>query len=217
MRTLNDIAAAIFDIDGTLLDSSGIWEHLGEDFLLRRGIAPQPGLAGILAPMTIEESCRFLRENYSLPESTGDIRAALLSIISEFYRQECQLRPGAAPLVQELSGRGVRLVLATAGDRALSESALARCGILGYFSGIVTCAEYGSKSSPEIFRAAAGIAGFPPKECAVFEDSLAAVRTAKSAGFLTAAVGDVSEPQQELLKQTADYYRSTPGDYLMTR
>lgn len=45
MRTLNDIAAAIFDIDGTLLDSSGIWEHLGEDFLLRRGIAPQSGLA----------------------------------------------------------------------------------------------------------------------------------------------------------------------------
>ena len=68
MRTLNDIAAAIFDIDGTLLDSSGIWEHLGEDFLLRRGIAPQPGLAGILAPMTMEESCRFLRENYSLPQ-----------------------------------------------------------------------------------------------------------------------------------------------------
>lgn len=58
MRTLNDIAAAIFDIDGTLLDSSGIWEHLGEDFLLRRGIAPQSGLAGILAPMTMEESCR---------------------------------------------------------------------------------------------------------------------------------------------------------------
>ena len=115
MRTLNDIAAAIFDIDGTLLDSSGIWEHLGEDFLLRRGIAPQSGLAGILAPMTMEESCRFLRENYHLQESTGDIRTALLSIISEFYRQECQLRPGAAPLVQELSGRGIRLVLATAG------------------------------------------------------------------------------------------------------
>jgi beta-phosphoglucomutase-like phosphatase (HAD superfamily) len=87
MRTLNDIAAAIFDIDGTLLDSSGIWEHLGEDFLLRRGIAPQSGLAGILAPMTMEESCRFLRENYHLQESTGDIRTALLSIISEFYRK----------------------------------------------------------------------------------------------------------------------------------
>lgn len=133
MRTLNDIAAAIFDIDGTLLDSSGIWEHLGEDFLLRRGIAPQSGLAGILAPMTMEESCRFLRENYSLPESTGDIRAALLSIISEFYRQECQLRPGAAPLVQELSGRGVRLVLATArgqGAVGIRTGALWDSGIL---------------------------------------------------------------------------------------
>lgn len=106
MRTLNDIAAAIFDIDGTLLDSSGIWEHLGEDFLLRRGIAPQSGLAGILAPMTMEESCRVPARKLLPPGKTGDIRAALLSIISEFYRQECQLRPGAAPLVPGVIGQG---------------------------------------------------------------------------------------------------------------
>lgn len=213
MRALSDISAAIFDIDGTLLDSSGIWEHLGERFLLSRGITPQPGLSGILAPMTMEESCRFLRENYCLPDSPEAIRTALLSMIAYFYRQECRLRPGAAQLVQALHDRGVRLVLATAGDRALSEAALDRCGILQRFSGIVTCAEYGGKSSPEIFLAAAEIAGFPPEECAVFEDSLAAVKTAKAAGFLTAAVADISEPRQDLLEQTADYYRAAPGDY----
>lgn len=207
---LRDISAAIFDIDGTLLDSSPMWRDLGERFLQSRGITPQPGLADILAPMTIEESCRYLPDNYTLHNTPDCVRAALLEMISDFYRRECPLRPGAAQLLNALRDRGITLLLATAGDKRLSQAALVRLGVFRLFSGIFTCDEFGSKSRPEIFLAA----GFPPSECAVFEDSLTAVLTAKSAGFLTAAVCDISEPQQETLRTTADYYRLTPGDYL---
>ncbi|MDY4587884.1 MAG: HAD family phosphatase [Oscillospiraceae bacterium] len=207
---LRDISAAIFDIDGTLLDSSPMWRDLGERFLQSRGITPQPGLSDILAPMTIEESCRYLPENYPLHDTPDGVRAALLEMISDFYRRECPLRPGAAQLLNALHSRGITLLLATAGDKQLSQAALERLGVFRLFSGIFTCDEFGSKSRPEIFLAA----GFPPSECAVFEDSLTAVLTAKSAGFLTAAVCDISEPQQETLRSTADYYRLTPGDYL---
>lgn len=51
--TLKDISAAIFDIDGTLLDSSPVWDDLGERFLKSRGVVPKPGLAEILAEMTL--------------------------------------------------------------------------------------------------------------------------------------------------------------------
>ncbi len=213
MTALSDISAAIFDIDGTLLDSSPIWENLGERFLVGRGITPQPGLSDILAPMTIQESCRFLRENYPLNDSDDEINAALLELISGFYRCECALKPGAEELTALLARQGIKTVLATAGDKRLSAAALERLGIYDRFSGIVTCREFGGKSRPDIFLAAARAAEAEPKRCAVFEDSLTAVITAKSAGFLTAAVCDSSEPQQEKLRTAADLYRENLSGY----
>ncbi len=212
--TLKDISAAIFDIDGTLLDSSPVWDDLGERFLKSRGVVPKPGLAEILAEMTLPESSRYLLKNYPLTDTPEDVQRALVHIISEFYRSECPLKPGAAGLVSALHSRGVTMVLATAGDKELSCAALERLGLLQMFSGIVTCDEFGSKSRPEIFLAAAGAAGFPPEKCAVFEDSLTAVLTAKAAGFLTAAVRDVSEPQRVKLRHAADMYRSDLSGYL---
>lgn len=213
MRTLSDISAAIFDIDGTILDSSGIWADLGERYLQGIGITPRPRLSEILAPMTLQESCRYLREVYKIPASGFTIQSGLLGIISRFYREECSLKPGAAELLEILQSRGVTMTLATAGNRELSRAALGRLGVLRYFSGIVTCDEYGSKSRPDIFLAAADITGGSPADCAVFEDSLQAVRTANSAGFLTAAVQDISEPQQDELRSSADFYAESLSDY----
>lgn len=213
MRTLRDISAAIFDIDGTLLDSSGIWKDLGGRYLRGIGVTPRPGLAGILAPMTMQESCQYLRETYGLPASEADIQSELLGMISRFYREECALKPGAAELLEVLQNRGVTMALATAGDRELSRTALGRLGVLRYFSGIVTCDEYGSKNRPGIFLAAAVLTGSSPTECAIFEDSLQAVRTADSAGFLTAAVRDISEPRQDELRSCADFYAESLSDY----
>lgn len=209
-RSLKDISAAIFDIDGTLLDSSGVWAHLGSRFLRSRGQTPPPETDSILAPMTLAESARWLHENALPDEDEAGIRNGVSELIGRFYREECQLREGAAELVRRLSDRGVRLTLATAGERTLAVTALERCGIMRYFAGIFTCDEYGGKGSPEIFLAACG----SPETCAVFEDSLAAVRTAKSAGYLTAAVRDVSEPDQDELRRTADFYHSSLLNYL---
>lgn len=214
MRDIRCINAAIFDLDGTLLDSSKVWDGLGERFLARRGIAPKPGLSALLNLMTLTEGCEYLREEYRLPETAAEIQSEICGIIADFYRYECGLKPGAEQLLRELHRRGIALVIATAGDETLSRAALERTGLLGLFRGIVTCAEYGSKSRPEIFFKAALFVGSTPSQTAVFEDSLHAVITAKEAGFLTAAVADISEPQQAELRRTADYFRQDPHGYL---
>lgn len=214
MRELNSIKAAVFDLDGTILDSSGIWDGLGERFLVSRSITPEPGLSERLNLMTLPESCEYLRTEYHLPESPQHIRSELCGIIADFYRNECGLKPGAAELLTELSRRGVTLSIATAGDRELSRAALERLGLLELFSGIASCNEYGGKNHPEIFLKAAALAGGTPDNTAVFEDSLHAVITAKKAGFLTAAVMDMSEPQQAALRNTADYYCENLSCYL---
>ncbi len=214
MRDIRSVKAAVFDLDGTILDSSPVWENLGERFLDRRGILPKPGLSELLSLMSLREGCEFLREEYLLPESAADIRSEIRGIIADFYKNECPMKPGAEQLLRELRRRGTAISVATAGDKALSRAALERLGVLELFRGIVTCDEYGGKDRPEIFFRAAEISGGIPENTAVFEDSLHAVRTAKSAGFLTAAVADMSEPRQTELRQTADYYRENLGGYL---
>lgn len=214
MRDIRSIKAAVFDIDGTILDSSPVWENLGERFLARRGISPKPGLSGLLSLMSLREGCEFLREEYLLPESAADIRSEIREIIADFYRNECPMKPGAERLLRELCWRGTAVSVATAGDKTLSRAALERLGVLELFRGILTCDEYGGKDRPEIFLRAAELSGDIPENTAVFEDSLHAVRTAKSAGFLTAAVADISEPRQQELRQTADYYQENLGGYL---
>ena len=214
MRELRFINAAIFDLDGTLLDSSPVWDGLGERFLARRGIAPKPGLNALLNLMSLTEGCEFLHEEYALPDSPAEIRAEICGIIADFYRLECPLKPGAEQLLRELHRRGIALVIATAGDKALSQAALERLGVLELFRGIVTCAEFGSKERPKIFLKAAELAGSGLENTAVFEDSLRGVVTAKALGFLTAAVADEAEPRQIQLRQTADYFRQNLGEYI---
>lgn len=214
MREISSIKAAVFDLDGTILDSSVVWNDLGERFLASRGIIPQPGLSDWLSPMTLPESCTYLKQNYPLTESPQQIQLEICKIIADFYKNECILKPGAAELLTELNRRGTALSIATAGDKALSQAALRRLGIMDLFSGIVTCDQYGGKDHPEIFLKAAEAAGKAPDCTAVFEDSLHAVITAKKAGFLTAAVMDRSEPQQVKLRKTADYYRENLSGYL---
>lgn len=213
MRDIRSIKAAVFDLDGTLLDSTAAWEGLGERYLTGRGITPEPGLDEKLRCMSLPESSGYLKSQYSLPETPSEILREILTGIERFYISECPLKPGAPELLELLKQRGIGISAATAGDERLAVAALERLGVLGYFSGVLTCEKYGGKDKPDIFIKAAEIAGGMPENTAVFEDSLHAVLTAKQAGFLTAAVYDPGEPQQENLKSTADFYRSSLTEY----
>lgn len=213
MRNIQDIRAAVFDLDGTLFDSTAAWEGLGERYLMGRGITPQPGLDEQLRCMSLPEGSEYLKAQYSLAESPEEILKAILTGIEYFYINECPLKPGAMELLERLKQRGTGLAVATAGDERLARTALERLGVLGYFAGVLTCAEWGRKDKPDIFVKAAASAGGVPEDTAVFEDSFYAVLTAKHAGFLTAAVYDPGEPQQVRLKATADYYRKSLTEY----
>ena len=212
MRDIRSIKAAVFDLDGTLLDSTAAWEGLGERYLAGRGITPEPGLDEKLRCMTLPDGSAYLKSAYSLPEPPDKILRDILRGIEEFYLAECPLKPGAQELLGLLSRRGVGISAATAGDERLAHAALERLGVLGYFSALLTCEGYGGKDKPDIFLNAAAAAGGIPENTAVFEDSLHALLTAKQAGFLAVGVYDPGEPQQEKLKASADYYFRSMSD-----
>ena len=159
MRDIRSIKAAVFDLDGTLLDSTAAWEGLGERYLAGRGITPEPGLDEKLRCMALPDGSAYLKSAYSLPEPPDEILRDILRGIEEFYLAECPLKPGAQELLGLLSRRGVGISAATAGDERLARAALERLGVLGYFSALLTCEGYGGKDKPDIFLNAAAAAG----------------------------------------------------------
>lgn len=200
------INAAIFDLDGTLLDSTGMWENLGERFLQSLDIVPEENLRDKIWDMSLPESAVFFKREYAVSLSEEEILARLNELSESVYTRDAPLKSGVKRLLGSLQMLDIKTALATAADKNLAEAALARTGISEHFSGIFSCSDYGAKNAPDIFLKAAELLGAKPRETVVFEDSLTAVQTAKNGGFITAAVFDISEKNPDLLRDTADFY-----------
>lgn len=201
------ITGAIFDVDGTLLDSMSIWDTVGEDYLRSIGYQPREDLNEVFKDMSLAQAARYYQTEYGVTLSVEEITAGVNAMLEDFYRHKAALKPGAGEFVRELSRRGVRLCVATATDRYLVEAALERCGVLSCFERIFTCGEAGhGKDEPDIFEAALRFLGTERSETVVFEDALYAARTARAGGFPVAAVYDGHERGREALKALADLY-----------
>lgn len=207
------IKYAIFDLDGTLLDSSEMWNSLGERYLEYFKKKPEAGLAEKLNHMSIPEGAKYLREAYDISFSAEEIARHVLRMIEKFYTEDVRLKDGASKLLVALRSHCVHMSIATAGDERLGMTALTRLGVGDFFSGIVSCANFGSKTTADVFLAAADLIYALPEQTVVFENSLFAVETAKNAGFITAAVSDIAESRQDALKSAADFYAESLGDF----
>lgn len=207
------IKFAIFDLDGTLLDSSEMWRALGSRYLTFLKKTAEEGLSKKLAEMTMLSGAQYLRQQYDIPYSAEEIVRHLTRMIESYYAEEVSLKDGVPKLLAALRSHCVYMSIATASDERLGMRALERLGVGDFFAGAVSCSNFGSKTTPDVFLAAADLIYAIPEETIVFENSLYAVKTARKAGFVTAAVRDVSESDQTGLKRAADFYAETLGDF----
>ena len=181
---------AIFDLDGTLLDSWVVWNHLAAWLLGAQGLPAPPGLEREVAAMGLAEAVDYLKAQYGLRGETAALVDACNAHIRQAYEHTLLPMPGASAYVARLRDAGVRLCVATASDAGLARAALARLGLLPAFAFVLTEAEVGrSKRYPDIYLTAARRLGLPPAQCTVYEDAPHALATARRAGFPVVAVG----------------------------
>ena len=199
------LRGAIWDLDGTILDSMSAWDHVGENYLRSQGIEPEPDLDEAIATMSLHQAADYFIEHYGVKQTRDELIKSAVAIVDDFYRYEAQLKPHLKEFLAQLHETGVKMCIATATERSLVEAALARCGVLDYFSEIFTCSSVGAgKDEPAIYREALKFLGTDRTNTMVFEDSLHALTTAKKDGFYTTAVYDSHEENQEEIQRLAN-------------
>ena len=211
------IKGAIFDIDGVLLDSMGIWDDLGARYLRSLDKIPEEGLNKILFSMSMEQGAEYLNEHYGLNKSVKETVDGIGKMLEDYYFYEVLLKPGAKEILEFLKSKNIKMAAATSSPRTHIEKALSRNGLLGYIDKIYTTSEVGvSKHSPDIYNLAADFLKTKSEETLVFEDSLYALKTAKEAGFVTVGVFDEKgESNQAELENQADLYLKKLDDFIV--
>lgn len=208
MEKLNGVRGAIFDLDGTLLDSLWVWDEIDKRFLLRRGIDPPSDYLSVVNGMEFMQAAVYTIERFRLHERPESLCEEWSALAREAYAQEIPLKPYAKEYLAYLAGRGVRLGIATSSRPELYIPALERAGVHRLFSAATVTSEVPrGKQFPDVYLETAKRLGVSPADCAVFEDILHGVKSAKSAGFYTVGVADAySAADKEEICRTADRY-----------
>ena len=201
-------SGAIFDMDGTLLDSMPIYRDLGNQFLLNHGVVPPANLREIVAPLSLEESAVYFSENFPLHMQPEEILEEWRRDIRHAYSHTVPAKPGVLEYLAKLRDWGIPMAVATLTNRPLAMQALDRLGLRPYFQIILSAHDVGrNKHFPDIYYQAAAALGQKPADCLVFEDAFYAANTAKQAGFAVCGVHDESsEHSRGALLELCDYY-----------
>lgn len=195
---------AIFDMDGTLIDSMIFWKNLASEYLSSRGVKDIPGdILERIKPMTMSESAALFQQAFGL---SGDLEAEMNAMMDEHYRNDIPLKSGVFEYLYRLHSSGVHMCVASATAEHLMESCLTRLGIRDCFAFLLSCETVGEgKRSPLVYHASAKRLGAMPQKIAVYEDALYALQTAKEAGYYVVGVYDDSSAKNwQLIETLAD-------------
>ena len=204
------IQAAIFDMDGTLVDSLMLWDVLTEAY--EKAYPDKIGTViseednRLMRVLPLPESMAMLHEHYGLGESAEELLKLTQAVFLDFYSNRVQLKDGVREFLDALRNRGVKMCIASATPLPLVMASLDHCGIRDYFVDVLSCGEIGKgKDVPDIYLLAKERLGNLP-DTWIFEDAFVAVSTAVDAGFPTVAIYDRYNPYQDKIQAMADYY-----------
>ena len=198
----------IFDCDGTLLDTLGVWEEFECEFARRAGYEFTLEDSNYLATLTIPETGAFMHNQLGLGKDADDVVRMMDEYFIDYYATRAGERPGALSFVRGLHEQGVEMCVASSSPLPYLQAGLKHTGFAPYLKAIISVDDVGaSKREPRIYEHAREILGTPPESTWVFEDAAYALRTVRGVGFHTVGIYDcdISGMRKEL-KELADIY-----------
>ena len=133
-----NITGAIFDLDGTLLDSMPYWKNSGEIYLSKLGISTKEDLNSLFSTMTLQESSCYLKKRFNLSLSESEILNIIINTIEEFYEHVIPLKEGIVEFLLLLNKVNIPCVVATAADKVCALKSLNRLNITSFFDDVIT-------------------------------------------------------------------------------
>lgn len=208
---LKNIKGAIFDMDGTLVDSlmlwDVLWEKFGVFFLKREGFRPSEADDKIVRTLTLKDAMEHIHSVYNIGNSGSELLDMANEIMKNFYSNEVELKSGVAEFLEYCYVKGIRMCIASATDISLIKLAVEHLEIGKYFEKIFSCAEIGKgKDQPDVYLKAMDFLGTFAEETCVFEDSHIAVDTADKIGMKTVGIFDKYNYGHEEMKKIATIY-----------
>lgn len=202
--------AAIFDMDGTLLDSMRYWRYTTLEYLLAHRLPVKPE---DLLVMQDTSSRKLLfeiaaRDGFEIG-TRKEVVTELEGYMHRHYQHDVALKnDNVRELLRRLKDSGMKLCVATAAPREYACTAFRRLEILDFFEFVTDIYEFGmEKTRPEYFDIVAKRLGTTAEKCVVFEDALYAMKSAKGAGCAVVAIEDITaRNDREEIIRTADVY-----------
>ena len=181
----------IFDMDGTLIDSNGIWKDVDTAFLAKRGLSYTKefyeGVAHTIFPL----AAKFTKEFCRLPESEEALIAEWMDMAGDLYGTSVPVKPGVRAYLDKLRAAGERLIVVTSAVPVHCRTALTHLGLMPYFERIIFAHDLQlEKKDPQLWCLTAEMMGVAPADCTLYDDSVEACRGAKAAGMHAVGVYD---------------------------
>lgn len=203
-----DIDAVIFDMDGTLLNSTSLWQDIDKAFFAKRGMEVPEEYAQHIVHLGLKQAAIYTKKAYGFDETPEEIMEEWHQMSLDIYQHDVELKPGALELLELLKSRGIKMAIATANDDKLYMPCIERLGIGKYFDFIadVNNVKEG-KQSARIYEFLAEQMGVKKENTMVVEDMPTCVKTAYQNGFITVAIFDnASKDYDSEKRDNSDLY-----------
>ena len=214
MSFFDKYEAAIFDLDGTLIDSMHLWTNICSDWLILKNKIPGETLETDVWNMTLYQSAEYVRRNYNLNLSCEEIIYQWEDELTSRYLKGSKLKQGVKELLAALNSKNIKLGIATYSFTRSTEAILAHYNIYSYFSSF-NYAHRQNKKDPAFWLEAAKSLNTKAEKCVVFEDSFYSVEGVRLAGMGLAAVYDPACSDWLELGKSSDIVLDYPGQALL--
>jgi len=185
---VNPVAAVIFDLDGVLLDSEGVWNAAREQVALEHGGRWPDDAQRVMMGMSSTEWSRYMHDQLAVKLAPEEISETVVAAMKGLYRKHLPLLPDARSTVIALAACWP-LGLASSANRPIIDLVLELAGLAQCFTVTISAEEVAhGKPAPDVYLEAARRLGVSPARCVAIEDSANGIRSADTAGMAVIAV-----------------------------